>query len=758
MVCYLVIYTIEQHLIKQPIIEDIQEKFKMNKNNNKYGYKYKLLSCVVLCSLLICACGKGMEPMQENASALSETVEEKRETEGNAEKEKTTGTTETGKITIGDESATISDLSEAENADEALALLIEDEGFRERVRYGIGIVEEDSPEIVLQKLKNCESIVLEEAPYGNAIYSLKSLSLLPNLKYLVVDIDEWDDSDITDFTPIAQLSQLEELYINYEKDECIDLSFLGEMYTITGLFLTRCKVTDFSFLGEMPQLQCLSLYETPIDDLAVLEKLPELVELALSGNENAKNIEAVGTLTKMQNLGIQYCGIEDISFLSGLTELRGVNLNGNYITDITPLAGLDKLERLGLSENRISDISVLENLNNLFDLALDGNEIRDISALAQLSHLNQVGISDNLIEDLSPLAGKEELMYAAVFGNPVKSIEPVFEVPMLLYMDRGVSDEEEAFIADWLAEHYPEVEEFTCDDFIQGDLNDDGRQDIAFVVESTAFQVNEDVYDHERRMFILLQQKDGSWIEMDDTLYLRGAQNGGMRGDPYYGAFMQAGYLMINQGWGSSSGTVQTEIYEYRNGRLSLVKQISVDDYNYAYGYDVQVQDERTDTWQYYAIAMDGYRMVRVDLADSEHLAHKAFPEISIYHMSYYIYDHKIESQFTSDEALDSVLEVAVEDTASVVQEKLPYAEWQKEGYELLLGVALPDYYYVMPETKREADGELAEWEGDYLYYDGVIWEDGRLYHRVCLVIDLGQKSEKREFLLDDAAGEIREE
>ncbi|MDE5865413.1 MAG: hypothetical protein K2H31_02265, partial [Lachnospiraceae bacterium] len=462
----------------------------MNNNKNKYKFKiiYKLMSCTMLCSLLFCACGQKTEPSQENAAALSETVEEKTETKG---------TTEKGKIATEDEAATIPDLSEAENADETLALLIEDEGFRERVRYGIGIVEEDSPEIVLQKLKNCESIVLEEAPYGNAIYSLKSLSLLPNLKHLVVDIDEWDDSVITDFTPIAQLSKLEELYINYEKDECIDLSFLGEMHTITGLFLTRCTIADFSFLGELPQLQRLSLYETPIDDLAVLEELPELVELALSGNENAKNIEAVGTLTKMQDLGIQYCGIEDISFLSGLTELRGVNLNGNSVTDITPLAGLNKLERLGLSENRISDISVLENLNNLFDLALDGNEIRDISALAQLSHLNQVGISDNLIEDLSPLAGKDELMYAAVFGNPVKSIEPVFEVPMLVYTDytdRGASDEEKTFVADWLAEHYPEAEEFRCVDFIQGDLNNDGRQDVAFVVDSDAFDSHESDY------------------------------------------------------------------------------------------------------------------------------------------------------------------------------------------------------------------------------------------------------------------------
>ncbi|MDE7404215.1 MAG: hypothetical protein K2M81_03820, partial [Lachnospiraceae bacterium] len=495
----------------------------------------------------------------------------------------------------------------------------------------------------------------------------------------------------------------------------------------------------------------------PIEDLAVLEKLPELVELSLSGNENAKNIEAVGTLTKMQDLGIQYCGIEDIGFLSGLTELRGVNLNGNAVTDITPLADLNKLERLGLSENRISDISVIGNMSNLFDLALDGNEIQDISVLAKLPHLNQVGISDNQIEDLSPLAGKNELMYAAVFGNPVKSIEPLFDVPMLLYTDRGVSDEEEAFIADWLAEHYPEADEFESIDFIRGDLNNDGRQDIAFVVDSAAFDVFEEDFPErvpdDRRLFILLQQKDGSWVEQEDTPHLRGAQSAGTRGDPYHGAFMQAGYLLIKEGWGSSSGTVQTEIYEYRNGSLSLVKQISVDDYNYAYGYDVRIQDERTGTWKRYAIAMDGYRMARVDLADSEHVTHKAFPEIDLFHMSYYTYNQKIESQITSWEALDRVLEAAVEDVSLAVQEKLPYAKWQKEGHELLLGVTLPDYYYVFPETQKKAETESKEWAGDYLYYNGMIRQDGRLYHVICLEQEQG----KREFWLDDDTGEIKE-
>ncbi|MDE6622533.1 MAG: hypothetical protein K2K74_18985 [Lachnospiraceae bacterium] len=705
----------------------------------KNKYQYKTFCCALLCSLFFCACGQEADPVQESAAALSETVTE----------------TAAAKETL-----SLPDLSEAGSADEVLELLIADEGFRECVRYSseLWITDESSPETILGALENCESIVLREAPYGNAIYSLESLALLPNLKQLAINISTWDDSVIADFTPIAQLSQLEEVYISYGKEEQIDLSFLGEMHTITNLYLTQCRIADLSFLGQMPQLQRLSLYETPVEDLAVLENLPELVELALSGNENAKHIEAVGTLTKMQDLGIQYCGIEDISFLSGLTELRGVNLNGNAVKDITPLAGLDKMERLGLAENQIRDISVIGGMGSLFDLALDGNEIEDISVLAKLPHLNQVGLSDNQIEDFSPLAGKKELMYVSVFGNPAKSIEPVWEVPMLLYTDTGVSDEEETWIADWLEENYPAVEEFECIDFIQGDLDNDGREDIAFVVDSDTFDVYERDYPErtpdDRRLFVLLQQNDGSWRELENVPSLPDSTSGGMRGDPYRGAFMEPGHLLIRIGWGSSSGTVETEIYEYQSGDFRRVKTISADDYSYADGYDILVKEEQTDTWKRYVIAMDDYRMVRVDLADSGNPAHKAFPKIDLFEMSYYTYPEKIETQITAAEALDIVCAAMTEGTGSAVQERLPYADWQKEGYELLTGITLPEYYYVLPETMRAADGGSEAWEGDYLFYDNIVRKnDGMLYH----VIYFKQENESREVLLNDATGEIEE-
>lgn len=133
---------------------------------------------------------------------------------------------------------------------------------------------------------------------------------------------------------------------------------------------------------------------------------------------------------------------------------------------------------------------------------------------------------------------------------------------------------------------------------------------------------------------------------------------------------------------------------------------------------------------------------------------HKAFPKIDLFDMSYYIYPDKIETQITASDALDLVCAATTTDPGSAVQERLPYADWQKEGYELLTGITLPDYYYTLPETRKAAQGESEEWEGDYIYYDNIVRKtDGMLYH----VVYLKQEDGSRKMLLNDATGEIGE-
>ncbi|MCI9560154.1 MAG: hypothetical protein HFG52_13180 [Lachnospiraceae bacterium] len=417
---------------------------------------------------------------------------------------------------------------EEDSAEQILARLIRDEGFRDCVWDEADIRSGDTEETILGKLNQCERLVLKEPAANSSLHSLEALSYLPNLKSLVIDLEAWDDAAVADFTPIAALSGLQELEL-------------------------------------------------------------------------------------------QSCGISDIGFLRELTQLRDINLKYNSITDISPLTGLTKLERLGLSENHIQDISPLEMLTNLYDLALDGNEIRDISALRGMEHLNQAGLSDNRISDLSPLAGKKELMYVSAAGNPCADLQPVWEVPLLSFRSCEATEEERKYAKAWMETHHPDVTDYTCMDYVEGDLNRDGRRDIAFVIDGTfGDQKHDEIYANTRRMYILIQQEDGSMEEIAESPAISSGDSGGMRGDPYFGMFMGAGYLMVKEGWGSSTGMTVVQIYGYENGRLAQTKNICVGDSHFADSYEVSVTDPETDTWYEYTIVMDGFRMVRVDLTASE--------------------------------------------------------------------------------------------------------------------------------------------
>lgn len=702
-----------------------------------------VLCRIMICVLLLTGCGMA-ETDSENVPEGVEVSDENAGTDISGDKENMTsdGISENTEEEMG--SSVVGDTESVEDnrtAREITEQLMGDGRFEEKVWYAAGIEEEDTEELILQKLKQCESLTLSSKVNAE---ELKYLYLLPNLRSLEIDYTE-----INDFTPIAQLSQLKHLYIyhvDYKREE-VDFSFLAEMNTVTELYLINCDLKDASFLEKMPQLQCLSLYNTPVYDLAVLENMPELVELSLYGNREAEHIEAVGSLLKMQDLGLQDCGISDISFLSSLTELRGVNLNYNSVADLSPLTGLSKLERLGLAGNEVSDLSPVAGLENLYDLALDGNNISDISALAKLSRLNQAGLSNNQIRDFSPLADKPELLYASVYGNPCTDLGPVEQAPLLYFGSGGISEEQLKIVSDWMEKQRPDVEEYQCIDFSEADLNGDGLSDAAFVVNGE-FRDGDGIlaYNDSRRMFILLRQRDGSWKELETDIRVSNPESGGTRGDPYQGMWMGDGQVLLKQGSGSSTGITCTEIYCYQQGSLELQQTVDVYDCNWAYGYDVRVHYELDETWDRYAIAMEDYRMVKVDIANKEYPTHRAFPRMDLYYGTYYTYPDGLSVSMDGVAALEYF---RLYIRGEVEQEPLPYAAWQKEGYELLKGVELPDYYYVV---RKDGDGE-ADAQEDYIYYLDLEIDDGEYYHVICYERD----GRSQNYRIKDSTGELEE-
>ena len=414
---------------------------------------------------------------------------------------------------------------------------------------------------------------------------------------------------------------------------------------------------------------------------------------------------------------------------------------------MSPLAGLSGLERLGLVENKVSDLSPIAGLDKLYDLALDGNSISDISVLSGLSRLNQAGLSNNRIGDFSPLADKPELLYAAVSGNPCADLGPVAQVPLLNFGSGPASEEQLKIVTDWMEKQRPDVEEYECIDFSEADFNGDGLQDAAFVLRDEPAEWGELIIVNDtRHMYILLQQKDGSWKELKNDISISNPDVGGTRGDPYRGMWMGEGQVLVQHGWGSSTGTTSTEIYRYQQGSLKLVQTVDVDDCNWAYGYDVTIHNELDGTWSSYVIAMEDYRMVRVDLASDEYPEHRAFPRMNLYYGSYYIHPEGLPVNMDGVAALEYFRQYV---SAEAEQEALPYEVWQKKGYEQLKGVELPDYYYVV---RKEGDGE-ADAREDCIYYLDLEIDNGEYYHVICYE----QDGRSKEYRINDSTGEVED-
>ena len=87
-----------------------------------------------------------------------------------------------------------------------------------------------------------------------------------------------------------------------------------------------------------------------------------------------------------------------------------------------------------------------------------------------------------------------------------------------------------------------------------------------------------------------------------------------------------------------------------------------------------------------------------------------------------------------------------------MIQEKLPYAAWQKEGYERLKGVNLPDFYYVRKDS-RASENEETENGGEYLYYCDLIEQQGEYFHEILYE----REEERKTYWVNDSTREIIE-
>lgn len=176
------------------------------------------------------------------------------------------------------------------------------------------------------------------------------------------------------------LTALTYLNLSGNGDPIGDISVLGDLSTLTTLYLAGRAISDLSFLENLTTLKTLYLTHNSITDISGLAKLTALTELSVGENS-----------------------VTDISVLEDLTALKTLILETNSISDISALENLTKLTSLYLAYNSITDISILEDFTGLKTLAVRGNPIADYRPLHRLKAAVAAAGSDIFL-DLHPPA------------------------------------------------------------------------------------------------------------------------------------------------------------------------------------------------------------------------------------------------------------------------------------------------------------------------------------------------------------------
>ncbi|MCD8402105.1 leucine-rich repeat domain-containing protein [Tenacibaculum finnmarkense] len=216
--------------------------------------------------------------------------------------------------------------------------------------------------------------------------------------------------------------------INIHQSNCY---FLNTAQQITGLNISRNKITKIESFDTLTELSILNLSRNKITKIENIDKLIKLSELHLAINEITK-IENIDKLTNLSYLNISGNKITRIENIDKVTKLSILYLHDNKITKIENIDKLTNFSKLSISRNKITKIENIDKLTNLSELDVSENQITKIENIDKLTKLSSLDISDNKIseiENLRQILKNENLSYLSAYGNPfIENHQLVLEI------------------------------------------------------------------------------------------------------------------------------------------------------------------------------------------------------------------------------------------------------------------------------------------------------------------------------------------
>jgi len=165
-----------------------------------------------------------------------------------------------------------------------------------------------------------------------------------------------------------------------------------------------------------------------VDEAKAIKKLELGIEWQSPEEMMIKDISALKYFENLEELGIQFHAITEVTPLAGLVKLRGLGLGGNNIQDISALAGLKELRFLTLFNCQASNYSVLKNFTYLFGLHIDYSNFNDLSLLSGMSDLQTLTFVETKVSDVAPISHLAKLKVLKLEGCPLDDLSPLKDI------------------------------------------------------------------------------------------------------------------------------------------------------------------------------------------------------------------------------------------------------------------------------------------------------------------------------------------
>lgn len=213
---------------------------------------------------------------------------------------------------------------------------------------------------------------------------------------------------------LSRMAYLEELIIH---DVSINsLSFLSSMANLKLLDLSGCSfpASDLSIIGTLTKLQSLNLENCGLSTIAGLENNTALTYLNLANN-TIRKLDSITPMTGLKELYLQHNAVVSTLALSSLSSLETLDVSYNALSEIAPLASCSMLSWLNASNNKLTDLTGVNKMSALKYLSVSENALDDVSILAECTGLTELYIAGNSIDNItsfSTLVNLEVLDFA----------------------------------------------------------------------------------------------------------------------------------------------------------------------------------------------------------------------------------------------------------------------------------------------------------------------------------------------------------